>query len=88
MPKIVSSTDLRNGYGDLSTWCHATNEPAFITRNGAGDPAVMSIQAYDDMAARLEMYEFFDAGRRDIAEGRTIPARSHISELREKYGLR
>ena len=87
MTKIVSSTALRNEYSDLSGWCHSTNEPAIITRNGSGDLVVMSVQAYDEMAARLEMYRFIGEGHREAAEGRTDSARNHLLNLREKYGL-
>ena len=87
MPKVISSTDLRNGYNEVSQWCHHTNEPAFITKNGAGDLAVMSMQAYDEMRARLDMYEFIEAGRKDVLVGNVAPARDHIAELREKHGL-
>lgn len=88
MPKIVSSTELRNGYNDVSRWCHLTNEPAFITKNGSGALAVMSMQAYDELSMRREMHSFFDEGRRDALEGRTSSAREHADRLREDYGLR
>jgi prevent-host-death family protein len=47
MPNIKSSTDLRNNYNDISTFCHESNEPIFITKNGRGDLVVMSIQSYE-----------------------------------------
>lgn len=87
MPKVIPSSELRNGYNELSTWCHQTNEPAFVTKNGSGDLAVMSIQAYDEMRMRLEMYEFIEAGRRDVAAGRVASASEHSASLRERYGL-
>ena len=87
MPKVIPSSELRNGYNELSTWCHLTNEPAFVTKNGSGDLAVMSIQAYDEIRRRLEMYEFIEAGRRDVASERVVPASEHSASLRERYGL-
>ena len=30
MPNIRSSADLRNNYNDISSYCHAYNEPVFI----------------------------------------------------------
>lgn len=88
MPKILASTELRNSYNDVSTWCHHTGEPAFVTKNGAGDLAVMSVQAYDELMVRLDMYEFIEKGRKDVAAGSVAPAQSHIEELRERYSLR
>ena len=45
MPAIKSSADLRNNYNEISTFCHNYPEPVFITKNGKGDLAVMSIEA-------------------------------------------
>ena len=53
MPNIRSSADLRNNYNDISSYCHAYNEPVFITKNGKGDLAVMSMETYDEMAGRI-----------------------------------
>ena len=54
MPNIRSSADLRNNYNDISSYCHAYNEPVFITKNGKGDLAVMSMETYEEMAGRIE----------------------------------
>ena len=50
MPSIRSSADLRNQYNEISTFCHEYDEPVFITKNGKGDLAVMSIEAYEKKA--------------------------------------
>ncbi len=49
MPAIKSSADLRNNYNEISTFCHNYPEPVFITKNGKGDLAVMSIEAYEEL---------------------------------------
>lgn len=87
MPKIISGTALRNGYNEVSNWCRETGEPAFVTKNGNGDLAVLSIEAYEELAARLSLYEALAEGFRDVAEGKTVSARSHVADLRERYGL-
>ena len=87
MPKVISSTDLRNGYNEVSAWCHQSSEPAFVTKNGAGDLAVMSMEAYDEMQLQLRMYEFIEAGRKDVLAGHVVPAREHLAALRERHGL-
>lgn len=56
MPTIKSSADLRNSYNEISTFCHQYSEPVFITKNGKGDLAVMSIEAYEQLAGRCELY--------------------------------
>ena len=49
MPNILSSTALRNEYNSVSSLCHLEKEPVFITRNGQGDLAVMSMELYEEM---------------------------------------
>ncbi len=56
MPSIRSSADLRNQYNEISTFCHEYDEPVFITKNGKGDLAVMSIEAYEKLMGRFELY--------------------------------
>lgn len=55
MPKIRSSAELRNSYNEISTFCHDYSEPVFITKNGKGDFAVMSIEAYEQLVGRFEL---------------------------------
>ena len=47
MPCIRSSTDLRDSYNEVSTFCHENREPVFIAKNGQDDLAVMSIEMYE-----------------------------------------
>ena len=44
MPIIKSSTDLRNNYNDISSFCNETGEPVFVTKNGRGDLASMTLE--------------------------------------------
>lgn len=81
MPKITSSADLRNNYNDISNFCHQYKEPVFITKNGKGDLAVMSIEAYEELTARFELYGALKQGLDDIEAGRTIPADEFLAEL-------
>ncbi len=85
MPTIKSSTDLRNNYNDISTFCHTYPEPVFITKNGQGDLAVMSIETYEQMTGRLELYALLQEGLDDVAAGRTRPLNEAMDELLKKY---
>lgn len=62
MPTIKSSADLRNNYNEISTYCHNYPEPVFITKNGKGDLAVMSIEAYEELTSRFELYSQIKEG--------------------------
>ena len=88
MPKIRSSADLRNNYNDISTFCHTYAEPVFITKNGKGDLAVMSIETYEELAGRLELYSKLQEGLDDVAAGRTIPLDEALAELKNRRSRR
>ena len=84
MPTIKSSADLRNDYNGISTLCHTYGEPVFITKNGKGDLAVMSIEAYEEITARFELYTSLERGSKDIQEGDTRPLSEALSDLRSR----
>ena len=88
MPKIRSSADLRINYNDISTFCHTYAEPVFITKNGKGDLAVMSIETYEELAGRLELYSKLQEGLDDVAAGRTIPLDEAMAELKNRRSRR
>lgn len=69
MPNIRSSADLRNNYNDISEFCHTYSEPVFITKNGKGDLAVMSIETYERLAGCIELYGLIEEGLADIQNG-------------------
>ena len=86
MPEIRSSAELRNRYNEISTFCHDYAEPVFITKNGKGDLAVMSIEAYEALAGRIELYGLIQEGLDDVAEGKTRPLADAMSKLRSRRG--
>lgn len=85
MPRIISSTTLRNEYSEVSQTCHERQEPVFVTRNGSGDLAVMSIEAYEALARRAELVGALAIGRADADAGRTMPAAEAVRRLREEF---
>lgn len=84
MPTIRSSADLRNSYNEISTFCHQYSEPVFITKNGKGDLAVMSIEAYEQLAGRCELYGLLQEGMEDLAAGRTRLFSEAMEEIRSR----
>lgn len=85
MPTIRSSADLRNNYNEISTFCHDFSEPVFITKNGKGDLAVMSIEAYEQLIGRAELYGLLQEGLNDVAEGKTRPFSEAITNIRNRH---
>ncbi len=86
MPTIKSSADLRNNYNEISTLCHEYAEPIFITKNGKGDLAVMSIETYEEMSSRFELYGLLKDGMDDIKSGHTRPFSDAMSDIRKRRG--
>lgn len=84
MPNIKSSTDLRNKYNEISMFCHESREPVYITKNGQGDLAVMSIEAYEALNGRLELYRLLDEGRAAVMEGRKRPLDDVMRDIRQE----
>ena len=84
MPAIKSSADLRNSYNEISTFCHTYNEPVFITKNGKGDLAVMSIEAYERLAGKSELYRLITDGIDDIKNGNTRPFSEAMADIRAR----
>ena len=84
MPNIKSSADLRNNYNEISTLCHNYGEPVFITKNGKGDLAVMSIEAYEQLVGRFELYSKLQEGLSDIRTGNVRPFSEAMDAIRER----
>lgn len=66
---IRPSSDIRNNYPELSRLCKETGKPVYITVNGKGDTALISIAALDELYARLDLYEKISLGLRSIEQG-------------------
>lgn len=49
MALTIPYTDLENNYDEISKFCHKTNEPVYITKNGVNDLVILSVKAYEDM---------------------------------------
>ena len=84
MPTICSSADLRNNYNEISNFCHEFDEPIFITKNGRGDLAVMSIDTYEKIVAKLELYSLLRDGMNDYEIGNMKPFDEAMAEIRSK----
>lgn len=74
MPTIRPSSDLRNSYNEISEFCHRYNEPVYITKNGTGDLAVMSIETYERLVGKFELYALLEKGLDDVEKGKVTPA--------------
>ena len=84
MPIIRPSADLRNKYNEISSLCHQYSEPIFITKNGQGDLAVMSIETYEYLAGRMQLYRLLDEGLDQEKSGEMYDFTSVLSNIKNK----
>jgi len=82
MPTIRPSADLRNSYNEISSFCHQYSEPVFITKNGKGDLAVMSIEVYERLCGKFELYRLLEEGLEAEKTGQVRPFREAIADIR------
>lgn len=85
MPTIKSSTALRNDYSKISKHCHETGEPVYVTVNGEGDLAVMSIEAFEKRERTLEIRERLLEAQIQKAKG--VPMLDFDEAMRELGAL-
>ena len=83
MPIIRPSSDLRNNYNEISTICHQTKRPVYITKNGNGDLAVMSIELYELLTDKYDLYNELKKGRDSLDNGKEISEDEVYNDLKD-----
>lgn len=86
MPQIIPIKDLKDT-SSVSELCHSTDEPIYITKNGYGDMVLMSIELFDSLRKKWEMYSEIELSEAQIKQGRTKDAKQALESVRAKYGL-
>ena len=81
MPIIKPSSELRNNYNEISTLCHKSNEPVYITKNCSGDLAVMSIETYEYLTDKYILYSELEKGMKSLKNGKKYSAKEVYDEL-------
>ena len=85
MPRIIPITDMRNT-SEISTLCHESPDPIFITKNGYGDMVLMSIESYEKLIETTATDAAIAEAEAEMAEsGITYNAREELPKLRKKY---
>ena len=83
MPIIRPSSDLRNKYNEISTICHQTKKPVYITKNGTGDLAIMSIELYEILTSKYELYKELEKGINSLDNWKKYSANEIYEELKK-----
>ena len=72
---------------EISSLCHNTDEPVFVTKNGYGDMVIMSMDVYEKTMFMQELYNKLQLAEKQIEDGEVKEAKTALSDLRKKYGL-
>lgn len=83
MPTIRPSSDLRNNYNEISQFCHKYSEPIYITKNGQGDLAVMSIETYERLVGKFELYKLIDEGIDAMKKKKVRPFKESLFDIQK-----
>ncbi len=86
MPQIMPIKDLKNT-SEISDICHKSEEPIYITKNGYGDMVIMSMEVYQSIMQKVEVYKDVEVSELQIEAGQVREARDVLADMREKYGI-
>lgn len=80
-------SDLRDNLDEIETLCEEQGE-VFLTRDGVVAYVLMTMDVYEKLQARLDLYHKLAEAEAEIANGATGSTHEEvIRSLREKYGL-
>lgn len=54
---IYPASMIRQNYDEVAKQCRTSEEPIFLTKNGAGDLVVMDIETYNKQLKKLKLRE-------------------------------
>ena len=86
MPVIRKSADLLNSFNEIREFCHNYREPIFLTKDGQGELAVMSIETYEEIAGTNELYRLIQKGIDDIENGRILTEKEVLRNMEMSLG--
>lgn len=62
---------------------HVSDEPIYITKNGYGDMVIMSVEMYEIIMKKLNMYRQLELSENQIDTGKTRDARKSLDNLKK-----
>jgi prevent-host-death family protein len=89
MPIIKSISSLRHRTREIASICHKKDEPVYLTTNGEGDLVVMTIDHYERLTARIDLFEKLGVAQTQLAAGKKgITHRQMMTKLRRRVPVR
>lgn len=85
MPIIKSISSLRHRTREIASICHKKDEPVYLTTNGEGDLVIMTIDHYERLKARIDLFEKLGVAQAQRAAGdKGITHRQMMTRLRRR----
>jgi PHD/YefM family antitoxin component YafN of YafNO toxin-antitoxin module len=81
MPLIRPRSDLENKYDEISDCCHKYSEPVYITKNGQGDLAVLSIETFERLIGKFEISKLLEEGIEDMKNNKVFPVKDIFEQM-------
>jgi len=81
MLAIRNSVDLVNNFDEIQVFCRNYRELVFLTNNGKGELAVMSMEMYEELSGRVELYHALQMGLDQINNGDIIEEEEMMAKL-------
>jgi len=89
MPIIKSISSLRHRTREIASICHKKDEPVYLTTNGEGDLVVMTIDHYERLKARIDLFEKLGVAQAQrAARDKGITHRQMMTKLRSRLNAR
>lgn len=86
MPQIIPIKDLKDT-AKVSEMCHKSSEPIFVTKNGYGDMVLMSMETFEKIYQKEQLYRELEISENEIRDGKTRDAREALADVRKNNGL-
>lgn len=77
MPQIIPIKDLKNT-SEISDMCHKTKEPIYVTKNCYGDMVIMSMESYETMLGKFNLYRDIEISEKQIEAGQVKDAKAAL----------
>lgn len=85
MPIIKSISTLRHRTREIASICHEKDEPVYLTTNGEGDLVVMTIDHYERLKAKVDLFEKLGVAQAQSSSGkRGITHKQMMIKLRRQ----
>ena len=75
MPQIIPIKDLKNT-SEISDMCHKMEELVYVTKNGYGDMVIMSMESYETMMGKFNLYRDIEISEKQIEAGQVKDAKA------------